>query len=223
MIRTGLLTIAVLAGLAAAAAAAAPSAPAGALIHHVQVPQFHRHARWLPLPPYGPAPQELPPPGTPYLAPATPPSSPGGAPLSTLTPTLPEGMTITITRVLRDTSETVSPSSSQADSQAIALPKQAAQHLADCWSPPPPPPGDTVEVTLRFGFNSSGAVLWPPRITYVKSGPGMSAEDVRASILNAFKACTPLHFTPAMAANIPGEPISVRFIGRREQETGADH
>jgi hypothetical protein len=46
----------------------------------------------------------------------------------------------------------------------------------------------------------------------------MSGDVVRASILDAVKACTPLHFSPAMAANIPGEPLSVRFIGRREEE-----
>jgi hypothetical protein len=195
------------------------------LVHAGQIHHTHRHHRWLVVPPAGPAPPGIPPPGTPYLAPAIPPPPSPTAPPSATEPMLPEGMTITVTRLLRDKSETVSNSEqeSKSRSQAIALPKQAAQQLADCWSPPLPPPGDTVEVTLRFGFNRSGAVLWPPRITFVKLGEGMSDADVRASILDAFKACTPLHFTPAMAANIPGEPISIRFIGRREEETGSQH
>ncbi len=215
MNRKSFKTFAVISGavLAGTVAATEPG-----LAHARPFHRIHRQ-RWLVLPPAGPAPVEIPPPGTPYFAPVMPaPASPTPPP-STAMPPLPGGMMITVTKILRDKSETVSPSRSQ----DIALPKQAAQYLANCWSPPLPPPGDTVEVTLRFGFNRSGAVLWPPRITYVKLGPGMTGADVRASILDAFKACTPLHLSPAMAANIPGEPISVRFIGRREDEAGAQH
>jgi hypothetical protein len=201
--------------------------PADAALFH----RRHRFPYYRVLPPYGPAPLEAPPVGTPYLAPEAPSAPSPTAPPTIVMPTLPEGMVITVTRMLRGKSETVSKSDSKSsepdpgsDSKShareIALPRQAAQQLADCWSPPLPPRGDTVEVTLRFGFNRSGAVLWPPRITYVKLGPGMTGDVVRASILDAIKACTPLHFTPAMAANIPGEPLSVRFIGRREDETG---
>ncbi len=141
-------------------------------------------------------------------------------------PPLPGGMTITIDKALSAKPESKPQAGkpdgqSQRDDKPIALPRQAARQLANCWSPPLPPRGDTVEVTLRFGFNSGGSVLWPPRITYVKAGRGASAEAVRASILEAVKACTPLHFTALMARDIPGEPISVHFIGRRDDETGA--
>jgi hypothetical protein len=132
---------------------------------------------------------------------------------------LPEGMVITIDKTLPAQQE----NDPKKSSAPIRLPKQAAQQLASCWSPPLPAQGETVEVTLRFGFNRSGAVLWPPRITYLKAGQGMSAADVRDSIFTAFKACTPLRFTDAMAANIPGEPFAVRFIGRRAEQSEDRH
>jgi hypothetical protein len=105
-------------------------------------------------------------------------------------------------------------------SPKIERPRQAAEQLAACWSPPVPARGDTVEITIRFGFDRSGLVQGSPRITYVKAAPGMSDEAVRDSIAAAIKACTPMHFTAAMAAAIPGYPYSVRFIGRRAEENG---
>jgi hypothetical protein len=118
---------------------------------------------------------------------------------------------MTIDKTLSDKIDDHAPQASR----PILLPRQAAQQLAACWAPPVPERGDTVEVTLRFGFNSRGSVLWPPRITYLKPGQGASAEEVRDSILAALKACTPLHFSASMAASMPGYPLSVRFIGRR--------
>lgn len=130
-------------------------------------------------------------------------------------------MTIIIDKTLSDRKSSEKPEAKfRAEAAPIALPKQAAEQLASCWSPPLPAPGHTVEITLRFGFNSRGSVLWSPRITHVKAGQGVSAADLRASILTAVKACTPLHFTALMAKDIPGEPISVRFIGRRDDATG---
>jgi hypothetical protein len=225
MLRNTFKSFAVILGGMSLGLAAPPTAQA------VHVHRFRRP--FIDVLPRGPAPLAIPEPGTPYLAPEAPSSPSPTEPPTIVMPTLPEGMVITVTRMVRGGSETVSspapdsrsePASKTSEPEAksssreIALPKQAAQQLADCWSPPLPRRGDTVEITLRFGFNSKGEVLWPPRVTYVKLGPGMSGDVVRASILDAVKACTPLHFSPAMAANIPGEPLSVRFIGRREEE-----
>ncbi len=160
-------------------------------------------------------------PGNEILAPEPPyepyRSEPNMAPLIPhVTPSLPQGMVITVHKTLP---EKVEPEGKQS-STPIDRPKQAAQQLATCWAPPVPDQGDTVEVTLRFGFNRIGEVLWPPRVTYVKAGQGMSAEEVRESILAAVKACTPLHFTNSMAANMPGYPLAVRFVGQRAEENG---
>jgi hypothetical protein len=123
-------------------------------------------------------------------------------------------MVMTITKILSDKPG----NDPNHPAPSIARPRQAADQLAACWSPPVPPRGDTVEITVRFGFDKSGSVIGAPRVTYVKPAPGISDEQVRNSLEAAIKACTPMHFTAAMAAAIPGYPLSVRFIGRRSDE-----
>jgi hypothetical protein len=123
-------------------------------------------------------------------------------------------MTITVDKALSDP-----PAPDEARASApIGRPVQAARELAKCWAPPLPAKGETVEVTIRFGFDRGGSVRWPPRITYVKAPEGTAPEIVRQSILDAVKACTPLRFTPSMAASVAGYPLSVRYIGRRADE-----
>jgi hypothetical protein len=129
-------------------------------------------------------------------------------------------MVITITKILSEDPKTRPKSDDAPAKSTISRPRQAAEQIAACWSPPVPPSGETVEITIRFGFDSRGLVRGSPRITYVKAAPGMSDEAVRDSIGAAIKACTPMHFTAAMAAAIPGYPYSVRFIGRRADESG---
>lgn len=124
------------------------------------------------------------------------------------------GMTITETRLLPGEPQ----SGSGPDSPLIGRPKQAADRLAACWSPPTPPRGDTVEVTIRFGFDRSGTIMGVPRITYVKTAPGIADSQVRDSIAAAIRACTPMHFTDEMAEAAPGYPLSIRFIGRSGEE-----
>jgi hypothetical protein len=129
---------------------------------------------------------------------------------------LPGGMVMTVTKILsKDPKSKDPPATSE-----IRRPRQAAEQLAACWSPPVPERGNTVEITIRFGFDKSGLVQGSPRITYVKAAPGMSDEAVRDSIAAAIKVCTPMHFTAAMAAAIPGYPLTVRFIGRRADDDG---
>jgi hypothetical protein len=127
-------------------------------------------------------------------------------------------MVMTITKILSEDAKSAPQADDTPAPPKIERPRQAAEQLAACWSPPVPARGDTVEITIRFGFDSSGLVQGSPRITYVKAAPGMSDQAVRDSIAAAIKACTPMHFTAAMAAAIPGYPLSVRFIGRRADE-----
>ncbi|MCW2315877.1 hypothetical protein M2322_001421 [Rhodoblastus acidophilus] len=125
---------------------------------------------------------------------------------------LPGGMTMTAIKLLHeDRDRDAAPSKA-----AIDRPRQAADQLAACWSPPPPPPGETVEITMRFSFNRHGGIVGSPRITYVKA-PGADPEAVRESLRAAIKTCSPLRFSKSMAASAPGYPISIRFIGRRAE------
>jgi hypothetical protein len=181
-------------------------------------PHPYRNFRYqIPLPTPAPiVPQPAPPPlhihNRPYEAPPGPSQAPsGGGPA----PSLPGGMEITVVKQLSSRPLT----DNRQEAQAISLPRQAAEQLATCWSPPLPPKGEANEVTLRFAFNRAGSVIGgAPRITFVKPGQGVSRDELRQSVLSAFKACTPLHFSDSMAASMPGYPLSIRFIGRREQD-----
>lgn len=138
----------------------------------------------------------------------TPPSGGGGGSVGIL----PGGMTMTATKLLHeDRDRDAAPSKATID-----RPRQAADQLAACWSPPLPPPGETVEITMRFSFNRHGGIVGSPRITYVKA-PGADPEAVRESLRAAIKTCAPLRFSKSMAASAPGYPISIRFIGRRAE------
>jgi len=188
-------------------------------------PHPYRNFRYqIPLP--QPAPIVLPPTAPPLdiqnqRYEATPGPAPGRSGVGGgLAPSLPGGMEITVVKDFSDRPSTDSRQTPQANTlpkpQAINLPREAAEQLATCWSPPLPPKGEAHEVTLRFAFNRSGSVIGGvPRVTYVKAGQGVSREDLRQSVLDAFKACTPLHFSQSMASSMPGYPLSIRFIGRR--------
>lgn len=176
------------------------------------------YCRGLPFPPpyqpfgFGvPEPYAAPPPGP--EAPPPPASNVSPAAPSASQTLLPQGMSITVTKELPGKDD------GGAEPPPIDRPIQAAERLAACWSPPLPPRGNTVEATIRFSFNSRGAVIGgAPRVAYVKAGAGLSAEEVRESILAAVRKCTPLRFSPSMAKSAPGYPLSIRFIGRRRDE-----
>jgi len=179
---------------------------------------------FYPQPYPGYQPRILPPPPPPRIeiprppAPSTPTPPPvispplGGGGRSGGGGILPGGMTMTATKVLHeDRDRDAAPSKA-----TIERPRQAADQLAACWSPPLPPPGETVEITMRFSFNRHGGIVGSPRITYVKA-PGADAEAVRESLRAAIRTCAPLRFSKSMAASAPGYPISIRFIGRRAE------
>jgi hypothetical protein len=200
----------------ALAALALASSPA--LARHFRPHRPPRFPPQLLSPPIPAEPPEPFIPEGPAISPSAPMSLPpldyGGA-----SPPLPGGMVMTVTKILSEDPKTLPAADLTQPAPGIARPRQAADRLGACWSPPVPPRGDTVEITIRFGFDKSGSVVGAPRVTYVKPAPGISDQQVRDSLNAAIKACTPMHFTAAMAAAIPGYPISIRFIGRRADES----
>jgi hypothetical protein len=193
-----LLALAVLTAPARAAEPPRPFYPPPAAPYQPQI---------LPMPP--PPRIEIPPP-PPRGRPTPPPRvrrSPQGGTF------LPGGMAITVTKWLSEDGGKTARSSA-----SINRPRQAADELAACWSPPLPPKGETVEITIRFSFNGRGEVVGAPRTTYVKPAGQISREAVRDSLLAAIRDCAPLRFTRSMAASAPGYPLSVRFIGRRADD-----
>jgi hypothetical protein len=127
-----------------------------------------------------------------------------------------QGMAITVVRLLAENGG----DGKLAPATPIHRPRQAAERLAACWAPPLPGKGETVEITLLLSFNARAYVVGAPRVTFVKAATGSSAAELRESILAAIAACTPLPFTPSMAASAPGYPLAVRFIGRLADDKG---
>ena len=79
-----------------------------------------------------------------------------------------------------------------------------ARAILPCWHPP----AVGGEVTLALSLRRDGSVIGAPRITYV-SGPG---GDLRASILDAVDACTPVALSWRLGAIIAGQVLRIRFI-----------
>jgi hypothetical protein len=85
--------------------------------------------------------------------------------------------------------------------------------LRSCWVPPRGSAPSGNEVTVRFSFNRSGAILGKPRITYYKAaGSADDQQRFRRSVIDALDRCTPLPFTQEFGSAIAGRPFSIRFI-----------
>jgi hypothetical protein len=90
--------------------------------------------------------------------------------------------------------------------------------LRSCWSPPPADAAhEDMQMTVRFSFKRSGAMIGAPRMTYATEG--VSA-DTRAAYLKAIDAslgaCVPLKFTGALGGALAGRPIAIRYVDNRE-------
>ena len=121
---------------------------------------------------------------------------------------LPQGFTMTVTRIAGEAAE-------PADG-AIARPRDVAEHIADCWRPAPTSGDDTREISLRLSFSRDGGVIGAPAVTYAKAGPDpVDREALRSSILAAVNACTPLRFTGGLGSAIAGLPFAIRFVALR--------
>src|ERR1700681_3015648 len=69
--------------------------------------------------------------------------------------------------------------------------------LRSCWTPPPADSArEDMQMTVRFSFNRSGAMIGAPRMTFATAG---APADVRATYLKAINTslngCLPLKFS----------------------------
>ena len=92
--------------------------------------------------------------------------------------------------------------------------------LRACWEPPPLNESFRgMQMSVRFSFKRSGALVAPARVTYTASE---ADADTRRSYGRAVDAaldrCTPMPFSKEMGAAIAGRPIAVRFIDDRETD-----
>ncbi len=91
--------------------------------------------------------------------------------------------------------------------------REVAERLAECWTPPTASNSAKREITLRLAFSRVGALIGPPRVTYVDaSGARGGRHAIVESITDALKACAPLRFTASLGAAIAGYPFAIRFV-----------
>jgi len=94
----------------------------------------------------------------------------------------------------------------------INSPNGIGLRLSQCWVPPAPERPQMLDVTVRLSFSSAGAVIGEPRVSYIRATEQAGLrEKIKASVLAAIKACTPLRFTPSLGAAIAGRIIAIRL------------
>jgi hypothetical protein len=82
-----------------------------------------------------------------------------------------------------------------------------------CWTPPE---GPDAEMSVRFSFRRTGAIMAPPFVTHVSAGTSTEARQTwQRSITDALDRCTPFKFSRRFAAGVSGRPFSVRFVRDR--------
>ena len=89
--------------------------------------------------------------------------------------------------------------------------------LRSCWSPPPEDVARAgMQMSIRFSFKRSGAMIATPRVTFATSG---APADVRATYLkaitNSLESCLPLKFTDGLGGALAGRPIAIRYVDNR--------
>jgi hypothetical protein len=111
----------------------------------------------------------------------------------------------------------VSTSHGQTPRPVLNTLKEVGDALAACWRPPPAEeaaPG--MEITVLLSFNRAGEILGEPRFTFLTRGASTAVRAAyQRAVAATLKRCTPMKFTPALAAALAGRPFSMRFIDKR--------
>lgn len=89
--------------------------------------------------------------------------------------------------------------------------------LRTCWSPPSDNAREGMQMSVRFSFNKSGALIGPPRLTYATAGVPAATRTTYLNAINAsLNACLPLKFTRGLGGALAGRPIAIRYVDNRE-------
>ena len=119
---------------------------------------------------------------------------------------LPEGFTVT-----RDVGD--APARLTAPPRpAIALPRDIADRLSACWTPPPVAANETMQVTIRVSFRRDGEVIGTPATPFLRARDATARTALRETLMSAIRACTPLRFTPSLGKAIAGRIFAIRFL-----------
>ena len=90
--------------------------------------------------------------------------------------------------------------------------------LRSCWTPPPTDVArEGMQMSVRFSFKTSGAMIAPPRLTFATQG---ASADTRTAYLKAINSsldsCLPFKFSASLGGAIAGRPIAIRYVDNRD-------
>ncbi len=89
--------------------------------------------------------------------------------------------------------------------------------LRSCWSPPPDDSArEGMQMSVRFSFKKSGAMIGTPRLTFATAGVPADTRVAYLKAINAsLNACLPLKFTSGLGGALAGRPIAIRYVDNR--------
>src|SRR5882762_10804398 len=89
--------------------------------------------------------------------------------------------------------------------------------LRSCWSPPPADNArEGMQMSVRFSFKRTGAIIAAPRLTYATAGVSADTRVTYLKAINAsLDACEPLKFTSGLGGALAGRPIAIRYVDNR--------
>ncbi len=89
--------------------------------------------------------------------------------------------------------------------------------LRSCWSPPPADDSrEGMQMSVRFSFKRSGAIIGTPHVTYATLGVAQNTrETYRKAIDLSLETCLPMKFTGGLGGAIAGRPIAIRYVDNR--------
>jgi hypothetical protein len=90
--------------------------------------------------------------------------------------------------------------------------------LRSCWSPPPADDArEGMQMSVRFSFKKSGAMIGAPWLTYATDGVSAGTRATYLKAINAsLDTCLPLKFTSGLGGALAGRPLMIRFVDNRD-------
>jgi hypothetical protein len=90
--------------------------------------------------------------------------------------------------------------------------------VMSCWKPPSGVKNSAV--TLSFSLKSDGSLVGPPAATFINvAGDEKARQQFVAAAMDAVDRCTPVELSPALAAGIGGQPLTLEFASADKAQT----
>jgi hypothetical protein len=100
--------------------------------------------------------------------------------------------------------------------------RDISRALRACWEPPHLGEQNAVAFAVRVSFRGNGEVLGRPFVFFqTRNVTETERQAYRMAVQDMLHRCTPMHFSPQLAAGIAGHPITIRVIQGRSTSISA--